>query len=305
MNTHFAPADTAQLFRSVRAARAWVQAGIAKPDRSPVAGCVTMKPGAGGPPVFMIPGAAGSILQIAPLASALTVPAPVYAVKPRGLEPDEAPCDTLAEMAEHAIGVMTTVQPQGPLLLIGYSAGGLVALEAARRLEAAGREVPLVVLLDTYPSRATWPFGCHVEILVRQAFRALGTLRRLPLREVVDDAARRLRSLLLYLTSSGFKVITPSPLVAEGSDPRSRRVHRATYNAGEAYRPLPYGGRVVFIQPEFVPNLEPREPRRVWGQFLSDLTIRRVPGSHLAMLDECAASAAAEITRCLAQARRW
>jgi|SRR5579872_2657957 len=305
MNTQLAPADTAQLFRSVRAARAWVQAGIAKPESSPVTGCVTMKPGSGGPPVFMLPGAAGSILQIAPLASALTVPAPVYAVKPRGLDPDEAPCDTLVEMAEHAIGVMTTVQPEGPLLLIGYSAGGLVALEAARRLEAAGRDVPLVVLLDTYPSRETWPFGCHVEILLRQAFRALGALRRLPLRAAVDDLTRRLRSLLLYLTSSGLRLVTPPPLVAEGSDPSSRRVHLATYNAGEAYRPLPYAGKVVFIQPEFVPNLEPRAPRRVWGQFLSDLVIRRVPGSHLAMLDEGAAAAAAEISRCLAEAQRW
>jgi hypothetical protein len=37
----------------------------------------------------------------------------------------------------------------------------------------------------------------------------------------------------------------------------------------------------------------------VWGQFLPDLTIRRVPGSHLGMLDEGAIGAAAEISRCL------
>ena len=305
MTDQLASAGTAQLFRSVRAARSWVKSGIAKVESSPVAGCVTMKPGTGGPPVFMIPGAAGSILQIAPIASALAVPAPVYAVKPHGMEQGETPCTTLAEMAEHAIGVMTAVQPQGPFLLIGYSAGGLVALEAARRLADSGRDVPLVVLLDTYPSRETWPLLCHVEILVRQAFRALWRVSRLSPRQAIDDAARRLHSLLLYLTASGLKLVTPPPLVAEGSDDASRRVHRATYNAGEAYRPLPYGGKVVFMQPDFVPNLEPRTPRRVWGQFLSDLTIRRVPGSHLAMLDEGAAAAAVEISRCLAEAQRW
>ena len=68
-------------------------------------------------------------------------------------------------------------------MLIGYSAGGLVALETARRLAAAGHDVPLVVLLDTYPSRETWPFACHVEILARQALGALWTLRRLTLRQ--------------------------------------------------------------------------------------------------------------------------
>ncbi|HXC29468.1 MAG TPA: alpha/beta fold hydrolase [Stellaceae bacterium] len=306
MSDQLAPTQsTAQLFRSVRAARAWVLSGVAKLEGSPVAGCVALKPGSGGPPVFMLPGAAGSILQIAPLAAAMTVPAPVYAIKPRGLAQGEVPCENLAEMAAYAIDVMTKMQPEGPYLLIGYSAGGLVALEMARRLVADGREVPLVVLLDTYPSRETWPFWCHAEIIARQAFRALWTLRRLTPRQAADDVVRRLRSLLLYLTASGLKVVTPPPLVAEGSDAASRRVHMATYNAGEAYRPLPYTGRVVFVQPEFVPNLEPRAPRGVWGQFLADLVIRRVPGSHLGMLDEGAAAVAAEISRCLDEVQRW
>jgi acetoacetyl-CoA synthetase len=299
MTDQLAQLDTAQLFRSVRAARSWVQAGIAKLEASPVPGCILMKPGKSGPPVFVLPGAAGSVLQIAPLASTMTVPMPVYAIKPRGLEPGDTPCETLAEMAEYAIGVMRRVWPSGPYLLVGYSAGGLVALEIARQLTAAGQEVPLLILLDTYPSRETWPLLCHVDILARQSFRALGALWRLSWRQAAGDAARRIRSLFLYLTASGLRLMTPPPIVAEGSDAASRRVHLATYNAGEAYRPSRYDGKVVFMQPEFVPNLEPRAPRRVWGQFLSNLSIRRVPGSHLGMLDEGAIGAAAEISRCL------
>jgi len=294
--------DTAQLFRSVRAARSWVQT-VAVGDPPPVAGCVLMKPGNNGPPVFMLPGAAGSILQIAPLASALTVAAPVYAIKPRGMKPGETPCEHLTDMAEHAIGVIKQVCGHGPYLLIGYSAGGLIALEIARQLTEAGEEVPLIVLLDTYPSRETWPLSCHMRILARQALRAIWTVRRLALRHAARDVARRLRSLLLYLAASGVRLVTPPPVVAEGSDAVSRRVHVATYNAGDAYRPSPYGGKVIFIQPEYVPNLEPQDPQLVWGRFLSDLTIRRVPGSHLGMLDEGVAGAAAEISRCLTEAR--
>jgi acetoacetyl-CoA synthetase len=298
MSDQLARPDTTQLFRSVRAARSWVQNGVAESEGT-VPGCVTLKAGTGDPPVFMLPGAAGSILQIAPLASTMTVPVPVYAIKPRGMERGEMPCEDLAEMAEHAVGVIKRVQPQGPYRLIGYSAGGLVALEVARQLSATGSDVRLVVLLDTYPSRETWPFSCHVEILVRQSLRALQAVGRMKLRQAVEDVSRRLHSLLLYLTASGLRLVSPVPVVAEGSDAASRRVHLATYNAGEAYRPSPYAGRVVFIQPEFIPNLEPRAPHRVWGQFLSDLTIRRVPGSHLGMLDEGAVAAAAEISRCL------
>jgi len=302
MSDQLVQSDTTQLFRSVRAARSWVQNGIARLEATPVPGCVTLKPGVGTPPVFMLPGAAGSILQIAPLASAMTVPMPVHAIKPRGMERGETPCEDLAEMAAHAIGVIRRVQPQGPYLLIGYSAGGLVALEVAHQLCAAGDNVPLVVLLDTYPSRETWPLLCHLEILARQSLRALRAVARMALRQAIDDVARRLRSLLLYLTASGLRLVTPPAVVAEGSDAASRRVHLATYNAGEAYRPSRYAGRVVFIQPEFVPNLEPRAPHRVWDRFLSDLAIRRVPGSHLGMLDEGAIAAAAEISRCLDEA---
>ena len=301
MSDQLALPDTALLFRSVRAARAWVEAGM--PHRvAPAAGCIVMKPGDDGPPVFMFPGAAGSVLQLAPLADALAVPGPIYAIRPRGMSEHETPCRDVTEMAEHAVGVIARVRGDGPYFLVGYSAGGLVALETARRLSAAGHSVPLVVLLDTYPSRETWPLLCHVSILLRQTGRAIWTLRRLALREALGDVTRRLRSLLLYLAASGLRLVTPPPLVAEGSDAFSRRVHLASVRAGEAYRPARYAGRVVFMQPMAIANLEPRAPHTVWGQFLADLAIRRVPGSHLGMLNEGAAATAAEISRCLAQA---
>jgi acetoacetyl-CoA synthetase len=262
-----------------------------------------MKPGNDEAAIFMIPGAPGSVLQLAPIAAAMQTAASVYALKPRGLEEGETPFEHLTEMAAHAIGVMRQVRKEGPYRLVGYSAGGLVALEMARQLTADGHDVPLVILLDTYPSRETWPFSCHAEILARQAARALWALRRCTLRQAAGDVARRLRSLFWYLAASGVKLVEPPPLVAEGCDAASRRVHVATYNAGEAYRPSRYAGKVVFIQPEDVPNLEPRAPRRVWGQFLDDLVIRRVPGSHLGIVDEGAAAAAAEIDLCLAHTR--
>jgi len=294
--------DTAQLFRSVRAARSWLRTGAASSAAPSVTGCVPMKPGNREPPVFMIPGATGSILQLAPIAAAMRVAAPVYTVRPRGMAGPELPLEHLEEMASYAIGLMRAVWPQGPYLLVGYSAGGLVALEMAQQLAAAGHQVPLVVLLDTYPSRAVWPLTCHLDILARQALNAVWSLRKCTLRQVAGDVSRRLRSLFQYLTASGLKLVEPPPLVAEGTDAASRRVHVATYNAGEAYRPRSYDGKVVFMQPEETPGLEPRRPRQVWGRFLGDFEIRRVPGSHLKMVDEGAAATAAEIDRLIAGA---
>ncbi|HVC52571.1 MAG TPA: alpha/beta fold hydrolase [Stellaceae bacterium] len=291
----------ARLFRSVRAGRSWLRAqGAAALSAG---ACVPMRPGNDEPPVFMLPGAPGSILQLGPIASAVPGTMPVYAIKPRGLGGDEAPCDSIREMAEYSIAIIREVRPAGPYLLVGYSAGGLVALEMAQVLTAAGHQVPLVVLMDTYPSRQTWPLRCHVEVLGRQVFRALWALRRYSLAGAWREAVRRLRSLSDYLAASGVKALPPPPVLIEGSSAASRRLYLATYNAGEAYRPARYGGKVVFIQPDEVPNLEPRSPWLVWRQFLTDMEVRRVPGTtHLGMVDVGAAATAAAIGECLARA---
>ena len=292
MNEPLVRTDTTLLFRSIRAARSWLRTSAAGDGASAVGGCIPIKPGNGETPVFMIPGATGSILQLGPIAAAMQTPAPVYAIRPRGMAEPELPFDHLAEIADYAIDQMRIVQPQGPYVLAGYSAGGLVALEMAQQLTAAGHQVPLVVLLDTYPSRAVWPLACHLDILARQAVNAIWSLCKCTPRQLTQEVTRRLRSLFQYLTASGLKLAEPPSLVAEGTDAASRRVHVATYNAGNAYRPRPYGGKVVFIQPEETPGLEPRKPRQIWGRFLSDLEIRRVPGSHLKMVEEAAATAA-------------
>jgi acetoacetyl-CoA synthetase len=297
MSGETALTDTALLFRSVRAARSWLRAGAAL-----TGACVTMKPGGDEPPVFMIPGAPGSILQLGPIVAAMTVPMPVYAIRPRGMAEHEVPFEHLEEMAEYAIGVMREARPRGPYLLAGYSAGGLIALEMARQLTAIGEPVPLVVLLDTYPSRAIWPLPCHLGVLARQASRATWSVVRCPPRRVAAEIARRARGLWWYLGASGVTGMSRPPLTAEGTDAASRRVHAATFKAGEAYRPSRYTGKVVFLQPEHVPNLEPRSPSVVWNKFLGDLAVRRVPGSHLGMVDEGAAATGAEIARCVADA---
>lgn len=297
------PADareaSARLFRSVRAGRSWLRERAATVAAIRANPCVSMKPGNDDPPIFMIPGAPGSILQLGPLAAAVTAPMPVYAIRPHGLEEGETPYQTIAEMAEYNIGVIRAMRPKGPYLVVGYSAGGLVALEMAQRLSAAGASVPLVVLLDTYPSREAWPLGCHIEIILRQTIRAIGSLRRYAPTRILGEIARRSRSLAGYLAASGVSALPTLPVTPEGASAASRRLHMATYEAGEAYRPAPYGGKVVFVQPRYVPNLEPRSPAKVWGRFLTNLEVRISPGSHLGLVEAEAVHTAAAISECV------
>jgi aspartate racemase len=60
---------------------------------------------------------------------------------------------TVESIASHFIQEMKGARPQGPYLLCGYSFGGIVAYEMAQQLRAAGEDVPMLVLFDTYAPR--------------------------------------------------------------------------------------------------------------------------------------------------------
>ncbi len=112
---------------------------------------VPMHRGEGGAklPFFLVAGMFGNVLNLRHLAQLLGGDRPFYGLQARGLYGDDAPHDDFVAAATDYIAEMRAVQPHGPYLLGGFSGGGLIAWEIARQLQAAGQEVPLVVLLDT------------------------------------------------------------------------------------------------------------------------------------------------------------
>ena len=60
-------------------------------------------------------------------------------------------------MAEEYVAAIREVQPQGPYLLGGWSAGGLIALEMAQQLLGQGESIRMLALLDTSPETADDP----------------------------------------------------------------------------------------------------------------------------------------------------
>jgi thioesterase domain-containing protein len=85
----------------------------------------------------------------AALARRLDADQPFYGLQARGLDGAEPPHSSIEEMAAHYIDVVRGVQPEGPYLLGGWSMGGVVAFEMARRLEEIGEGTALLALLDS------------------------------------------------------------------------------------------------------------------------------------------------------------
>ena len=122
----------------------------------------------------------GNGLSLAPLARLVGPAFPFYVVSLGDLPPGQNVAELLPTIAERFLPDLRAVLPRGPYHLGGYSLGGLVAVEVARRLVADGETVALLALLNVrgpnYPRRrqgAEWLAG-HAANL-----RGLSTVEKL------------------------------------------------------------------------------------------------------------------------------
>ncbi|WP_405901188.1 non-ribosomal peptide synthase/polyketide synthase [Streptomyces sp. NBC_00727] len=76
---------------------------------------------------------------------------PVYAIQARGLGRPEPLPESYEEMAADYADHIQKIQPQGPYLLLGWSAGGLIAHALACELKSRGERTALLAVLDAYP----------------------------------------------------------------------------------------------------------------------------------------------------------
>jgi pimeloyl-ACP methyl ester carboxylesterase len=66
---------------------------------------------------------------------------------------ERLPAGVDVALAYQMSAIDAAIGPDAPLILVGYSSGGTFAYSLASQLEARGRQVSAVVLLDTYPPR--------------------------------------------------------------------------------------------------------------------------------------------------------
>jgi amino acid adenylation domain-containing protein len=116
---------------------------------------VVLNRGGSKPPLFCLYG----ILLYQALANHLHPEQPVYGIylqeevellKAGKIEAFMAKFSNLVGVATRCLEMIRTLQPQGPYYLAGASLGGAIAYEIAQQLQAAGEQVALVAMIDTY-----------------------------------------------------------------------------------------------------------------------------------------------------------
>ncbi|MFF5521715.1 amino acid adenylation domain-containing protein [Streptomyces coeruleorubidus] len=133
-------------------------------------------------PLFCLPPASGLAWGFAGLARHIDPGRPLYGLQSLGLIPGRQPAGSLAEVVAEHTARIREIQPHGPYHLLGYSMGGLVAYDVAVGLQAAGEQVALLALLDSFPG--AWlrqgPAPSDRRALLRSLLSILG-------REVPED----------------------------------------------------------------------------------------------------------------------
>jgi amino acid adenylation domain-containing protein len=146
---------------------------------------VPLREDGAGRPLFWFHALDGRTLCYAELARRLSG-RPLYGVESERNGSGGASLEDLAARYAEAIA---GAQPRGPYLLAGWSFGGILAWETARRMEELGREVGLLVLLDSRPPEPESEppnledaeLDADLRALVEGHLQALRSYRPLPL----------------------------------------------------------------------------------------------------------------------------
>ncbi|MFL1546445.1 amino acid adenylation domain-containing protein [Pseudomonas sp. O39] len=104
---------------------------------------------AGYAPVFCVPGAGDSVTGFVGLSEALGRDWPLFGLQPRGLDGEAVPHSQVEAAAQCYLTALEQECPRGPVHLVGHSFGGWVALEMAVQLQAMGREVASLTVIDS------------------------------------------------------------------------------------------------------------------------------------------------------------
>ena len=216
---------------------------------------VTLHPGAAlcRTGIFCIPGVGGTVFSFERILEGLPSWCPVYGLPYPGISGDRKPISRVGDLADVLVESSISKLPKNPIL-VGYSFGGFVAFECARRLIERGYD-PIVLAIDAAPASLAMYRGRS------------GTFRnwKLKLENVLPQSLIKRVGL-----NKSFAV------------KRLRSVVAASFEAIRHYSPEPLDVPVCLLrtkETDFSPFHEVEDLG--WRDLTSRFTIEYLPGEHL------------------------
>ena len=160
-----------------------VEALAARIDQSSdVLSLVVLNQGGSAPPLFLVHDADGETLLYRNLALRMQ-DRPVFGIQPPARSDAPMLFTRIEDLAAHYVAEIRKVRPHGPYLLGGLCAGGVLAFEMARRLEADHEKVHLAAVFDAADVQASLrphPDRARRFSRIGQTLRTATSLGQLP-----------------------------------------------------------------------------------------------------------------------------
>jgi thioesterase domain-containing protein len=195
--------------------------------------------------------------------------------------------DSLECIAEQVVQSIRERRPEGPYMLGGWCAHGLLAYETARQLQAQGQEVRQILLLETANPVRMKQYSGWKRLIARAQLKIhllkfeYAYLQQLNSTQTRNYIAGRTTQKIARIRQSLRRVLKATKFYPELDDPASGNPLDFLYAASAKYHPKPYRGSVVLI----------RSTQRTfgfghvldlgWSELLGkDLEICETPGNH-------------------------
>jgi thioesterase domain-containing protein len=250
----------------------------------PVSPLVEIQPGdPSRPALFLVHPLGGHVLCYLQLARQLGRDQPVYGLQDPSVNQTGEPRFDLGEIVDCYAAALRAVRPRGPYCLGGWSVGGVVAQELARRLEEEGEEVALLLLIDSMAREtASGADGDDAGLLAWFAAQL-----QVPLPEGDDlPLERRVEAVLETAKAAG-----RLPLDFEAT--QAQRIFALYLTERLALRkhtPRPCACRIVLIRADQGVSEEKARGQEIglgWHEASrAELEIVVVPGSHQTLMGE-------------------
>ncbi len=226
---------------------------------------VPLQSGGSKDPLFFVHGLFGSVLRFRDFAAAFAPDQPIFGIQAQGLDGVLHPLSTVESMVELYYGQLRRFRPHGPYHLGGYSFGGLVALELARRLIEAGETVGLLALVDTYC------VGSESASLL-QRFSTLSLSGKL------TYIVKRLERFRRGLRTTARVLMLP---------PAIKNVREAAAKAEHEYQPKFYPGKITLFRAAEKGLRGLDDPNGGWEKYAgAGFEVCEIEGDHGSILDE-------------------
>ncbi len=228
--------------------------------------------------LFMVHGAGGDILTFQPTGRHLAGRYNLWGVQAAGVDGVSSMHESREEVIESYLAEIRRVQPAGPYRLAGFSMGGVIASELVKRLQASGEVIEALILMDTFLPDLR-PREIPVSEHLAKLFR-IGP--HYGFNRVLDKVESRRLNRARKRTQTD-----PEP----DQVPFEVRKWELTNHLINLWSDVEIGEvdvPVIMMSSEEVFDIWEGviDDARGWSTVASDLTVVKVPGDHLTLLEE-------------------